>query len=82
MDIAEPLTRRSRSPRREPTPDPVGEHAPAWQTAVDRLSQLSDQGLDSVVARGDVDLATAAGQPDSQGSHPLHAPTPAEPTDR
>jgi hypothetical protein len=49
---------------------------------VDRLGQLSDHELDAVVARSDADFATAAGQPDLLGSRPLHAPTPAEPTDR
>jgi hypothetical protein len=49
---------------------------------VDRLGQLSDHELDAVVGRSDADFATAAGQPDLLGSRPLHAPTPAEPTDR
>ena len=49
---------------------------------MDRLGQLSDQEHDAVVARSDADFATAAGRLDPQGSQPLHAPTPAEPTDR
>jgi hypothetical protein len=74
--------RRLSPPRPRADYGPVSEQAPDWQAAVDRLGQLSDQELDAAVTRSAAEFADAEGHPDPLGSYPLHAPTPAEPTDR
>ena len=83
-DVQEAAIRgwRLSPPRPGPMMGPVSGHAPDWQAAVDRLGQLSDQELDAAVTRSAAEFAAAEGHPDPLGSYPLHAPTPAEPTDR
>jgi hypothetical protein len=60
----------------------VSEHSPDLRAAVDRLAQLSDEEYAAVVARSAAEFAAAEGHPDPLDSYPLHAPPPAETTDR